>query len=370
MALCIPETDTNFNAPGERKVFSLLKQLPDSCLVYYEMVIGERDLRPDFVVIDTKRGITIFEVKDWGIDTILKATPTMFKIVSKGNQSRDRMNPEHKIKLYLENIREPLSTQEILCDNKGRLDVEIRYYVVFPNMTKGDFAEASLSKVVNPNFVIFKEDIKNLRENYGPFYTASREYAYSTNSIWYKFYELEWYKVYDFIEFILNRFNPNTIFRASLNKIFREERTSYRLIGNLVMPLTSEIEIKEIEQALKISDKYQPVKDQLEKALALYSKKPEPDSLNSIKESISGLEALARIVLNNPKSTLGDLANKLPIHRAFREALKKIYGWTSDEGGIRHAETGEKIISAEEEARFMLVLSSAFVNYIISKYGK
>ncbi|RPJ75696.1 MAG: hypothetical protein EHM20_08520 [Alphaproteobacteria bacterium] len=161
MARCIPEIDTNFNTQGERKVFSLLKQLPDSCLVYYEMVIGERDRRPDFVVIDINRGITIFEVKDWGIDTILKATPTMFEIASKQNRTMKQLNPEHKIKTYLEDLREQLSTQEILCDDKGRLRTEIRYYVVFPNMTKDEFAGAGLSKVVNPNFVIFKEDVKN-----------------------------------------------------------------------------------------------------------------------------------------------------------------------------------------------------------------
>ena len=215
----------------------------------------------------------------------------------------------------------------------------------------------------------FKEDIEVLRDHYVSVMTLDG-YGYRIDAIRDKFYGLkEWYRIYDFIEFILNRFNPNEKFSSSLNKIFEEERTPYRIIGNLVTLLTSETEIKEVKQTLEISDKYQPVKDHLRKALALYSKKPEPDSLNSIKESISGLEALARIVLNNPKSTLGDLANKLPIHRAFREALKKIYGWTSDEGGIRHAETGEKIISAEEEAKFMLVICSAFVNYIIAKYG-
>lgn len=161
MALCIPESDMNFDTQGERKVFSLLKQLPNSCLVYYEMVIGERDRRPDFVVIDTKRGITIFEVKDWGIDTIVGAYPKTFEIASKQNRTMKQLNPEHKIKLYLEDLREQLSTQEILCDEKGRLNTEIRYYVVFPNMTKDDFTGACLSKVVNPNFVLFKEDVKN-----------------------------------------------------------------------------------------------------------------------------------------------------------------------------------------------------------------
>ena len=149
MAICVPESDANFETTGERKFFVHLKRLPDSCLVYYELIVGERDLRPDFVVIDFSRGITIFEVKDWGIDTILKATPTMFEYASKQNRTTKAQNPELKIKRYLEVIREQLSTQEILCDDKGKLDVEIRYYIVFPNMTKSEFLEASLEKVIN-----------------------------------------------------------------------------------------------------------------------------------------------------------------------------------------------------------------------------
>ena len=43
-----------------------------------------------------------------------------------------------------------------------------------------------------------------------------------------------------------------------------------------------------------------------------------------------------------------------------------MYNWTSDEGGVRH---GKEEISQVglPEARYMVVASSAFVNYLIAK---
>lgn len=54
------------------------------------------------------------------------------------------------------------------------------------------------------------------------------------------------------------------------------------------------------------------------------------------------------------------------LHNAFKQGVIKLYGWTSDAGGIRHA-----LIEAPEvdeaDARFMLVSCSAVVNYLISR---
>lgn len=194
---------------------------------------------------------------------------------------------------------------------------------------------------------------------------------YSLDQIKNKFFNTEWYEVYDFIEFIINRFDLDKESISSFNKIFEEEKAPYRIIGDFITPLTSKIEIKEIEEVFKASDKYQPARTHIIKALESFSKRPQSDFKNSIKESIHSVEALAKIVLASPNATLGDLANKLPIHPAFREGLKKMYSWTCNEGGIRHSEKQVSSLSAnEEEARFMLVLASAFVNYIISKYEK
>jgi len=186
-----------------------------------------------------------------------------------------------------------------------------------------------------------------------------------------KFFNDEWYGPYDLIEFLINTelwgWNRKG-FIADVNKVLEEERSPYRIIGNIVAPLISKEEIKEIERVLKANDKYNPVKINLKNALKQFSKRPDPDYANSIKESISAVEALARISLNNSKGSLGDLTNQLNIHPVLKESIKKLYGWTSDESGVRHSEKESPSLSAnEEEARFMLVICSAFINYIISK---
>jgi len=192
---------------------------------------------------------------------------------------------------------------------------------------------------------------------------------YYINQIQEKFYQLEWNKVYDFLEFLIsvNAYDQNkNNFIDKLNQVFIDERAPYKIIDGLVVPLVSEIEVAGVEKA--IEGKYAAVSGHIKKALELYRKRPTADYENSIKESISAVEALARIILKKPSATLGHLADQLNIHPAFRDAIKKLYGWTSDEGGIRHSDNNKKLNVDEKEARYMLVQCSALVNYIISQY--
>jgi len=204
---------------------------------------------------------------------------------------------------------------------------------------------------------------------------------YRIDSIRDKFYGLEWYEVYDLIEFLINNVRDSVTysrvsgsrstqgdFIAAIGTILQEERAPYKIIDGRIIPLTSETEVAEIERALNVDDKYRAIRNHLGKALELYSKRPTPDYSNSIKESISAVEALARIVLGDERATLGNLADQLSIHPAFKEAIKKLYGWTSDDSGIRHSEKSVSLQVDSEEARFMLVACSTFVNYIIAKY--
>jgi hypothetical protein len=54
---------------------------------------------------------------------------------------------------------------------------------------------------------------------------------------------------------------------------------------------------------------------------------------------------------------------------APEEAFVKLYGYTSDADGIRHALMDESDL-ASEDAKFMLVLCSAFVNYLLAKAAR
>lgn len=239
----------------------------------------------------------------------------------------------------------------------------------------------SLGQIIEEIWVnFFKNDITKLDEyviNYSKkFSLIPLDPENQLRAIRDEFFKLEWYRIYDFIEFLIDKvFNDSSIkedYINEINKIFEEEKAPYQIIDGLVTPKISEEEKEEIEKVLNINNQnYAPVQTHLKKALELYHKRPKGDYKNSIKESISAIEALARIILDNQSATLGDLVDKLTIHPALKEALKKLYGWASDESGIRHSEkTLTSPLPIEEvEARFMLVICSAFINYIIFKLG-
>jgi|Deesub1362A_J573_1020465.scaffolds.fasta_scaffold01706_7 hypothetical protein len=182
----------------------------------------------------------------------------------------------------------------------------------------------------------------------------------------------EWYRIYDFIEFFA-KYYPDKEIKSyvleQINTVLEEEKVPYRIIHGIVTPLFQKEEIKEIERVFDLPEKYKPVMEHLEKALRLYADRKKPDYENSIKESISAAESLAQIVLGK-EGTLGDLVKSFNIHPALKKALSYLYGWTSDEEGIRHAKTGEPLSAGPEEARFMLVTASAFINYVVGKYKK
>ena len=60
---------------------------------------------------------------------------------------------------------------------------------------------------------------------------------------------------------------------------------------------------------------------------------------------------------------------KVPI--VLREAFNKLYGYTNEETtGIRHALMDEENAPTADEAIFMLISCSAFVNYLTKKILK
>ena len=64
MARTFPSNLSNydFKELGEERVFNILKNLSDDCRVWYEVVLGVRSRKPDFMVLDPSRGIVILEV--------------------------------------------------------------------------------------------------------------------------------------------------------------------------------------------------------------------------------------------------------------------------------------------------------------------
>lgn len=189
------------------------------------------------------------------------------------------------------------------------------------------------------------------------------------------FYSCEWNEIYDFIEFIANNGidkKRNEVFKKSCNVVLKKELSAYRFIGEVITPVINECEVEEIDEALKSTHSMKPIQNHLQTALKYLSDRKNPDYRNSIKESISAVEGLCNI-LNGTTSTLGktlnDLEKKIGIHGAFKQGLSSLYGWTSSDEGIRHALMKESELDFED-AKFMLVSCSAFINYLMVKAEK
>jgi hypothetical protein len=189
------------------------------------------------------------------------------------------------------------------------------------------------------------------------------------------FFQFRWYEVYDFIEFVAITYSSsaaNTAFINSCNSVLERESSAYRFVGGRISQITSEEEIAAIESALSDQRLSSPITNHLRTALNLLTDRSSPDYRNSIKESISAVEAMCNIIVG-ARTTLGQtlkqIESKVEIHPALRSAFSSIYGYTSDAGGIRHALLDEPNLDFED-AKFMLVSCSAFINYLTSKAAK
>jgi hypothetical protein len=187
-----------------------------------------------------------------------------------------------------------------------------------------------------------------------------------------RFFDCEWWQVYEFLEDALlywpdpGRIGYARVLQERLNSSLERELSGFRFINGVASPITSAEEIGSIEDALH--DRFSGVSVHIDKAIRHLSSKPQPDLQNSIKESISAVEAMAQIVTKKRGATLPDALESmkrsgLPIHAALRQGLEKLYAYTSDAEGIRHALMGESTLTVAD-ARFMLVACSAFVNYL------
>jgi hypothetical protein len=149
---------------GERKLFDILKkQLPDDCIVRREMMVGMKDQKPDFTIIDPNRGVVIIEVKDWGVDHIGQAAQYQFQVRGFQGSSayKPLLNPDHKCQLYVGQAREQLISMTSLRDARGHLNIPVYYWVAFPNITRAEFQVKGLGSVMPEGQVLLREDLPN-----------------------------------------------------------------------------------------------------------------------------------------------------------------------------------------------------------------
>ena len=213
--------------------------------------------------------------------------------------------------------------------------------------------------------------------------TVPENYFQANNNLRDFFFSCEWYQVYNLIEFITGLEDDEKLgaidwenLHEGFNYILEREFAGYRFVNKILSPITNTSEIKELEESLSLSGSFTALKScntHLKTALIKLSDRLNPDYRNSIKESISAVESVAKVISGNAKDSLGGaldkVKGKLKIHSALERGFKQIYGYTSDSDGIRHAMTEESTCDFED-AKYMLISCSAFINYLIAKANK
>src|SRR5262249_26088548 len=114
-----------------------------------------------------------------------------------------------------------------------------------------------------------------------------------------------WYEIYNLLEYILQNIEELTSdinwhknFERTLNSTLEREGAGYRAINGEIVPITAAHEVEAIRQAAGASSSLglDAVREHIDTALHLLGKKPDPDYRNSIKESISAVESICKLL--------------------------------------------------------------------------
>jgi hypothetical protein len=96
------------------------------------------------------------------------------------------------------------------------------------------------------------------------------------------------------------------------------------------------------------------------------------DWAGSIRESIHAVEAIALRLAPDAKNdlskALAKLETKRHLHGGLKAAFASLYGYTSDEKGVRHALVFKDEAQVDEaDALFMLGACASFVSYLLAR---
>ncbi|MDP1709132.1 MAG: hypothetical protein Q8L89_08745 [Gammaproteobacteria bacterium] len=197
--------------------------------------------------------------------------------------------------------------------------------------------------------------------------------------------DCKWYEFYDFVEMLgkqllekddLTPFSESDYFKQhqhALNALFQEDSIGWSLNENSELyrstPKALADRSKRAEELL--TDRFATARIHFQKATSYLYRHP-VDEANSIKEIVSAIESVARVLHPNC-STLGDaikvMRNDQRYSRHLIEAIEKLYVFSNATPLVRHGHSeGER--PKLSEAELSLHVGIAFIRYLIEAGGK
>jgi hypothetical protein len=240
---------------------------------------------------------------------------------------------------------------------------------------------ALVRSVLQQNYISrdsgFRSDFKHILLKY--FVRRDHEMA---DEFPFDFYDMEgWIKpkfssgscatVLNFVDFLIQEMKDRE-FTEQVALCLTEGRSAYRVLnGEFIGRMSSDEEAATIDAALKVSSEaqFKGAHQHLKEAVKAVTT---GEFAQCVVDSIHAVESVARNIAppgaRDLDAALGELQKKIGIHGALKSAFTKLYGYASDEEGIRHALVFQGAAEVDEaDALFMLGASAAFVSYLAAK---
>jgi hypothetical protein len=176
-------------------------------------------------------------------------------------------------------------------------------------------------------------------------------------------------EVLGFLQLVIRHQDCPPLFARMVNACLETTHVAYRVVDETIVPIGSEAEIEAIKRSFvdlaktEFGGAHAHLRNAAEELTAgRYA--------DSVRESIHAVESVARVLepsANLLSMALARLEKSAAIHPAMKSGFNSLYGYTSDEKGIRHAmlEAGAPAVD-ETDALFMIGACAAFVSYLIN----
>ncbi len=197
------------------------------------------------------------------------------------------------------------------------------------------------------------------------------DFSFGVTRLDYLLTHKDFWKVLSLIEYILRDRDCPSELAPLVNLAFSETGSAFRVFGgDTIAPVRSEFERDSIESALgqlstgKLAGARMHLKNGASNLTA-------GKFADSIRESIHAVESVARVLSPGTKGlgkALQALEKSASIHGSLKKAFEQLYGYTSQEEGMRHPRVSAENGNVDQtDAIFMLGACASFVSYLIAK---
>lgn len=264
-----------------------------------------------------------------------------------------------------EPLPQPLALEEISHEARVRL-----WSLLYVHARSGDWAGRWLN---HPWGEIFEDIHVELFMEPIDTYSSNEEHLLQIKNL--VLDNLEFNHMFDFLIKIMRDPRCPGEFITGVATIFEECRLAYFVDLRkpvTILPKVSQQEGEALKKAMNelASAGLRAADEHLRKAAESINHRDWPESIH---QSISAVESVARQLDPKAARTLGPALKSLDrsggLHPALKEGFLKIYGYTSDEPGIRHAllDSGQAKVG-QDEAVFMLGACASFASYLWRKH--